>query len=54
MVRLKNGLLDLWAVLEGGGEGAHGRAGNEGADDAPVALQLQANHLKGNNAQLAL
>ena len=43
---LKDGLLDLGALLEGGGEGAHGRAGDEGADDAAVALQLQTNHLR--------
>ena len=43
---LEDGLLDLRAVLEGGGEGAHGGAGDEGAHDAPVVLQLQANHLK--------
>ena len=49
---LKDGLLDLGAVLEGGGEGAHGRAGDEGADDAAVALQFQTNHLKEKNIQL--
>ena len=43
---LEDGLLDLRAVLEGGGEGAHGRAGDEGAHDATVVLQLQADHLK--------
>ena len=51
---LKDGLLDLGAVLEGGGEGAHGRAGDEGADDAAVALQLQTNHLREEKAWLEL
>ena len=44
---LEDGLLDLRAVLEGGSEGAHGRAGDEGAHDATVVLQLQADNLKG-------
>ena len=47
---LEDGLLDLRAVLEGGGEGAHGGAGDEGAHDAPVVLQLQADHLKEQRA----
>ena len=51
---LKDGLLDLGAVLEGGGEGAHGRAGDEGADDAAVALQFQTNHLREENVHLEL
>ena len=53
MDHLKYGLLDLRALLVGGGEDAHGRAGDEGADYAPFALQLQANHLKGNKCPVS-
>ena len=53
---LMDGLLDLdlGIVLEGGGEGAHGRAGDEGADDAAVVRQLQTNHLKEQEARVEL